>query len=335
MRSDLHKAFTRLTPDPLSAIRDACAFVAEHAECVRVVEGALPGYARALVDTDMPGADVLALPSAGRANASTELERRAAFVLMLDTVNFGSGYWPHLRKRPGHSGYRTIEARLLDLFEREGPPPAAELAESTPERCAEIFGQVLAPPIDELMQHFADAWRELGEWVASRYAGSYVSLVAAADGEAQRLIELLLELPMFRDISSYRGRPIPLLKRAQIAVADLADALPAPLGSFRGLERLTLFADNLIPHVLRIDGVLAFDSTLLERIQREQLIAAGSLEEVEMRACAVHAVELLSAELSNQGSPRSPRELDRWLWQRGAARAYKAEPRPRARSIYY
>ena len=38
----------------------------------------------------------------------------------------------------------------------------------------------------------------------------------------------------------------------------------------------------------------------------------GSREEVEIRACAVHACELLAR---RHGAP--PRTLDNWLWNRG------------------
>jgi len=71
-----------------------------------------------------------------------------------------------------------------------------------------------------------------------------------------------------------------------IAAADLHRA---GVARFADLRALTMFADNLVPHVLRLDGVLAFDPDLVDRIDREELIAHGSPEEVEIRACAVHA----------------------------------------------
>ena len=38
----------------------------------------------------------------------------ADYMLVLDTVNFGSGWFPTLRKRPGMSGYFTVAASLAD-----------------------------------------------------------------------------------------------------------------------------------------------------------------------------------------------------------------------------
>src|SRR4051794_40501712 len=45
----------------------------------------------------------------------------AAFVLTLDAVNFGSGWFPTLRKRRGRSGYFTVAAGLADRFRAHGP----------------------------------------------------------------------------------------------------------------------------------------------------------------------------------------------------------------------
>ena len=91
-----------------------------------------------------------------------------------------------------------------------------------------------------------------------------------------------------------------------------------------------MFADNLVPQVLRIDGVLRLDPRLEARIEAEELLVHGSPEEVELRACAVHAIELLAA----AGAP-TPAEIDAILWNRGRDRRYKTIPRPRCRNTAY
>jgi hypothetical protein len=94
-----------------------------------------------------------------------------------------------------------------------------------------------------------------------------------------------------------------------------------------------MFADNLVPHVLRLDGVLRFDPELVARIDREELIAHDSPEEIEIRACAVHAVELLVAA---RGDPAlTAAQADQLLWQRGGQPRYKASPRHRSRCTAY
>ncbi|MGI8429722.1 MAG: queuosine salvage family protein [Solirubrobacteraceae bacterium] len=83
-----------------------------------------------------------------------------------------------------------------------------------------------------------------------------------------------------------------------------------------------MFADNLVPHVLRLDGVLRFKPGLVRRIDRGEPIEHGSPEEVEIRACALHAVELIVA--SRPGSTAA--DIDHLLWHRGANPCYKSSP---------
>ena len=178
------------------------------------------------------------------------------------------------------------------------------------------------------MALFARALVELGEHVADAHGGSFLALARAGDGSAVALAERLAALPTWYDISPYAGAEVPFFKRAQIAAADLHLQGIAPAGD---IGRLTLFADNLVPHVLRIDGVLAFDDELVAQIDREELIAHDAPEEVEIRACALHAVELLVA----AHGATTATAVDNALWHRGGAPRYKAHPRHRARTTAY
>ena len=140
---------------------------------------------------------------------------------------------------------------------------------------------------------------------------------------------------MVRALGAYlHGQDFPGLGIWPAALEPLAlNDRPFPLaaGHFVDLDRLTIFADNLVPHVLRVDGVVSYAPDLLARIEREELIPAGSAEEVEIRACAVHAVELIRNQLHGVTSM----QLDYLLWNRGQARAYKAQPRHRTRTVFY
>ena len=64
-----------------------------------------------------------------------------------------------------------------------------------------------------------------------------------------------------------------------------------------------------------------------------ELIVHGSPEEVEIRACAVHAVELIAASASPTALTAAA--LDQLLWQRGQEPRYKASPRHRSRCTAY
>jgi hypothetical protein len=299
-------------------VRSACARVAERARSVRIERGRLEAYARELPVDEISAPPALELPRTAQTG-----EARVAFVLVLDAINFGSGYFPHLRKLEDLSGYRTVEARLRSWFEREGPPTPARLRSLDAEACARILDQPLEDPVvGELMALFARALRDLGEFVA----GGFARPVRASRGSAERLVESLLEMPLYRDVSRYAGFRVPFLKRAQLTAQDLAAAGAA---EFSDLDRLTSFADNLVPHVLRLDGLLRLDPDLAAWIDAGHLLEHGSPEEVEIRACAVHSVEILA----HGGLP--PRLLDLWLWERGSRPEYKARPRHRSRCPYY
>jgi hypothetical protein len=290
-------------------IRAAAASVAARARHVRIAETSIEPYAATLPTESPPAPDL----------EGASLEDRAAFSLTLNAINFGSGWFPTLRKAPGMSGFRTVEAGLR----AHGPWSADELAAMTREEIAAAVGQ---DPEHELMGHFAVHLRELGERV--REEGSFLALARSGDGSAVALAERLGSWPTWRDVSTYDGAEVPFFKRAQIAAADLALAGIAPADD---LAQLTLFADNLVPHVLRVDGVLEVESGLVARIEAEQLIEHDSPEEVELRACAVHAVELL---VDAHGDTKAT-AVDNTLWNRGAEPRYKAIPRHRARTTDY
>lgn len=320
--------------DLFGHIRAAAAEVSRHARYVQLREERLAAYAASL-----------SMELAGQARPHYDREHHfsgsaaetAAFLLTLDSVNFGSGYFPHLRKRAAMSGYFTIASSLKDRWERDGAFTGAELRVVSPRDCAVLFGQEGIPePIEELMALFARALNGLGAWLGQRYDDDPLGPLTEATGSAARLVELVAEMPLFRDVARYQGWDVPLYKRAQLLVADLALAFEerGP-GAFRDLDQLTIFADNLVPHVLRVDGLHAYDAELLARIERGELIPANSPEEVEIRAVAVHAVERIVAELRASGTPATARELDFLLWNRGQGAAYKALPRHRTRTTNY
>ncbi len=237
----------------------------------------------------------------------------AAYLLTLDAINFGSGWFPTLRKRPGCSGYGTVAWALADRFRSQGPWTAAGLRSLDAATIAGVLGQEQG---HELMALYARALNDLGAFLGERSA---LGVVEAAGGSAQRLAEQLVAgMPFFDDPGFF--------KRAQIVPNDLA---LAGVVEFSDLDRLTIFADNLVPHVLRLDGVLRYDPALAARIDAGELLEPGR-EEREIRACALHACELIAPRLGV-----APRVLDTWLWNRGQDARYKAVPRHRTRTVSY
>jgi Queuosine salvage protein len=325
-------------------VRAACAWVAERARFVGIDRETLARYAVGL--SDAAGANTAGAEAAGDAEsdpglaalgggdraragggsiAHGERERQAALVICQDAINFGSGWWPTIRKREGHSGYSTIAAGLADRF-RASPWSAGDLIGLSARSVAEGLGQ---DPDHPLMGLYADVLRDVGEHLVRDHRGRFSDLLDAAGGSAIALVDLLAGWRAFADISTYDGRPVPFFKRAQIAAADVSRT---GLAELAGIERLTAFADNLVPHVLRLDGVLRLTPDLLAKIDSGALLRHDSPEEIELRACAVHAVELLA---SATGGRLCPARVDEILWHRGRMPRYKAVERPRCRTTAY
>jgi len=321
-----------MQPSLFDQVRQACAAVAARAAHVHLHEERIPSYAASL-----PLDQVLSPEPDPVHHYLGHGDDTVAFILTLDAINFGSGYFPYLHKRPGMSGYFTVASSLSEHYRAHGPFPAAALEGLTVSDCLRIFGQdPTNEPIWALMGHFATALNDLGHYLRTRFDGNFTALVDAADGSAERLVRLLIEMPYYRDVEPYGDLDVPFYKRAQITAADLWLAFDGQgPGRFDDIDRLTIFADNLVPHVLRVDGILSYEDALAAHIDAEHVIAAGSPEEVEIRACALHAVERIAAALQRAGHAATSRGLDYLLWNRGQGPHYKSRPRHRTRTVFY
>ncbi len=254
-------------------------------------------------------------------------ESASMLVLALDAINFGSGYHDVVRKRPGQSGATSMASRLTDYAATTGALTAARLAAMTSTDTSQIFEQELdGGALEELMLRFATALNDLGCFLTDHHNGSALELIDGAHGSAVALAESLTAMPFYRDVEKHMGHEVAFYKRAQITPADLARAGHR----FDDLPSLTAFADNLVPHVLRVDKILVYDETLAQQIDRGIRLEPGSQGEVEIRAAAVHVVELLATRTG-----RRPMDIDLALWERGGQPIYKAVRRHRARSVFY
>jgi len=294
-------------------VRTSCALIAERATAVRIDEDALASFAAGVG----PIAD--AVLDARHHLVDTERSDVAMAMLVGGAVNFGSGWFPTLRKRidptTGRpvSGSITVSWSLTEHHRAHGVWTAAQLRTLRTDALAAVLRQNAD---HELMSLYAQALRSLGQFLGERSA---IEVIDEASGSAVALAAALADgMALFADRGFY--------KRAQIVANDLALAGAA---SFSDLDDLTVFADNLVPHVLRCEGVLAYDERLAAHIDAGRLLPFGTWER-EIRGCAVHACERLAALLAVP-----PRTLDTWLWNRGQAPEFKARPRHRCRCIWY
>jgi Potential Queuosine, Q, salvage protein family len=130
-------------------------------------------------------------------------------VLTLDAVNFGSGWFPHLRKRSGVSGYFAVAGALTDHFRAHGRIPPERLAVFTAEDGATLFGQDLTDgPIRELMGLFAQDVARYQDFEVPFYKRAQITvtdLALALGGEGWGRLDDLDQLTVFAD--RYRQGP--------------------------------------------------------------------------------------------------------------------------------
>jgi hypothetical protein len=299
----------------IEQVLPSCRRVAGSARLVTIDETALAAFAGPIANL-LPG-KMRHTPH----HLASDYRATTAYFLILDALNFGSGFFAHYRPYRGEEGYYALATALRDWFLAEGTPDPRMLQAIDAATVARILGQ---DPDDAALARFlgwaTEALRELGRFVDTELEGYYANLLALGGLEADAMVAQLVRMPMFRDMSLLDGEEVWLLKRAQIFVHDLAIAgVQRGLFEITGLDRLTVFADNMLPFVLEANGVLRYDADLSRRIGAGELLEPGSRAEIELRAVTVHACELLRQALVARGHDITAGELDFALWNCGVA----------------
>ncbi|MDI1226901.1 MAG: queuosine salvage family protein [bacterium] len=265
-------------------------------------------------------------------------EKTAAYIFALDSVNFGSGYFKVAEVCGIEMEYNQIAGALKNAFAANRLSLPVQWASATPQECHEVFGvpQGRHEKIDTLMALFAAHLQETGRRIIADHGGSVMKLLAAAENSATALVNIIGAWPTFRDVTDYKGREVAVYKRAQILAADIFLALQgqAP-AAFADMADLTIFADNMVPHVLRHDGILKYAPALAEKIDNGVMIESGSAEETEIRMAGIHAVECMKNAAAGEGSRVTSVNLDHILWNRGYEAGIYALPTHRTWSVWY
>lgn len=230
-----------MATDPCAAVRGTCAAVAASAAHVRVADAPLVAFAdrlAALTHLRPPAWDECGWHYCRDAPCGGPLT--AQYVLVLDTLNFC--FWSSSTGME----YDALATGLTRVLEADaGAFSAAALSAVD----AATLRAWLAPHDVPNVAERVRLLRELGAALATNFDGSAAGLVAAAGQSAVELVRLLVaHCPGFRDEAVYRGRPVFMYKRAQIAAADLWAAYgrqvsgPSPF-ALRDVHALTCFPD--------------------------------------------------------------------------------------------
>lgn len=316
-------------------VRCDAAWVMGQAEFIKIDTAQIPKYTAGLL-AKYPL--VTKLEEGHHFLAHDAPEKTAAYIIALDSVNFGSGYFKDAQACGIELEYNQIAGALKSAFSANRLCVPVQWASATPLECHEVFG---VPPsrherLDRLMALFAAHLQETGRRIIAEHGGSVSKLLAASDNSAATLTNIVGAWPTFRDVTEYKGREVAIYKRAQILAADIYLALQgqAP-AAFTDMDALTIFADNMVPHVLRHDGILSYAPLLAEKIDNGLMIEPGAQEETEIRMAGIHAVELMKNAAARSGSRVTSVNLDHILWNRGYEAGIYALPTHRTWSVWY
>ena len=154
----------------------------------------------------------------------------------------------------------------------------------------------------QMLEERAAILRAAGATLVEHYDGRFHNLMTAAspslDDGGNGLIEMLVRaFPRFDDVAAYNGHTVRFYKLAQLAFWFLHVSLPGGLG-VTDLDRLTAFADYIVPVGLRVLGIFRYSDALERAIAEGTLIGAGSPWEVELRAHTIYATALLTDEVN-------------------------------------
>ena len=173
----------------------------------------------------------------------------------------------------------------------------------------------------QMLDERAAILREVGATLVARYDGRFPNVLASSSAavydEGRGFLEVLTRdfptLPRRRGLAGAGGSF--LEARAACGVVPRGDA--AGRAGFSDLDRLTAFADYIVPAGMRAMGILRYSDELDGAIRDGRLIEAGSPQEIELRAHTIYAASLLTDRVNELRPPELQvivPQIDARLW---------------------
>lgn len=263
------------------------------------------------------------------------------WLFVSDTLNFSfwaldeDQHYTFELKGVRYTGYMALCAAITKALESGIPITSPEYySKITEEQAKTIFSDASNEPIPMIEDRVKNL-QESGRVLMEKFDGSFANCVKLCSNSAQKLLELVVSnFPSFRDEAVIEGTRVSLYKRAQILVADIWGLFKGQgLGQFHDIDSITMFADYRVPQSLVHFGALEYSARLMEKLHANHMFQNGDREEVEIRGCSLHAVELVVDELKRRGSVELPGSEYRLAHQQCYGRFFSVAipPLPRQR----
>jgi hypothetical protein len=293
-------------------VHDTTRAVVEHAKHLAINDEAIGQWAAAVRPTELdpPAHELLGQLS------GTE-QQLANLVLLIDALNFCFWSDDPIRFQWRGRTYERFNAMFVSLmlaakYEPQWCDPRHWMSVPSKEIRQVLSGQGRLLMLEDRER----IMRETAGVLLERFEGQFTIAIESVNRRAWPLAVLLMtNFDSFRDVSSYRNRPIYFMKRAQICALDLSIAWSThDFGALTGIEELSAFADYRVPQALRHLGIIALNPDLAEAIDKGRELARESEEEIEIRAATIQAVERMKNALGRVGKSAAAWQIDWYLW---------------------
>lgn len=138
--------------------------------------------------------------------------------------------------------------------------------------------------------------------------------------------------PYFKDEAEYHNHKIYFYKRAQLLTSDLLHIMEIKCGIKTEYSNLIGCADYKIPQVMRCYGMLEFDQSLAEKIDRKQELPKNSLEEIEIRA---NDLEVINYIYEKTDKKYTRMDINNFIWLLGQDKSKMTKPYHRTLTNQY
>ena len=238
------------------------------------------------------------------------------FTLVVNTMNFAfTDFSTGVKFETDYMGKRWCDSEaMLACLHRAinaGIPffSGEYLAKVTRKDLESVFaGTIEMPMLDERVVLFNEVGRVLVEKYQGRYSKFVRScaprLYANGDGLLERLTT---EFPRFRDVSSYQGADVHIYKLAQLGIWGMHLAL-SPRGAWKleDADKLTAFADYIVPVGLRVMGIFEYAPALEQQINDLVEVKRDSDAEIELRASSIYVIAKMTEEINKRRPGMDP-----------------------------
>jgi hypothetical protein len=230
------------------------------------------------------------------------------FVLVADSIDTAfTDFAHHVKFETEYAGQRWSDSeaefacikRALD----NGVPflDGKYMAQASRDELNKVFqGNIEMPMLDEKLA----VLHQVGKVLVEKYNGRFHNFVHACspklyDNGNGLIDRLVTEFPRFNDVSMLDGHEIKFYKLPQLGIWMLYATLH-PMGKFRldDPDKMTAFADYIVPVGLRLMGITSYSDKLEHAINSYQLIPRDSRWEIEIRAHCLYATALLTEEIN-------------------------------------